>query len=260
MRQIIDFFVRNKNFILFLTLFSFSLIMIFSNSSYHNSLALNSTNSFTAKVYNSSNSITSYFNLRNENNELVKENTTLKEIIFNSKSNYDSLKYNVFDSKIIKNSYSFNNNYLTIDKGLNDSISEDMGVVSDKGVIGITDRISKSYSRVISILNTKLNLNAKLKKTNHFGVLNWDGMNFSYIQLKDLPKQSPVSIGDTIVTGGNSFIFPEGILIGEVSSYKLDETQNYIEIEVDLFNDMTDIKNVYIIKNNHLEELKELNE
>ena len=162
MRQIIDFFVRNKNFILFLTLFSFSLIMIFSNSSYHNSLALNSTNSFTAKVYNSSNSITSYFNLRNENNELVKENTTLKEIIFNSKSNYDSLKYNVFDSKIIKNSYSFNNNYLTIDKGLNDSISEDMGVVSDKGVIGITDRISKSYSRVISILNTKLNLNAKL--------------------------------------------------------------------------------------------------
>ena len=115
-------------------------------------------------------------------------------------------------------------------------------------------------SRVISILNTKLNLNAKLKKSNHFGVLNWDGMNYTSIQLKDLPKQSPVSIGDTIVTGGNSFIFPEGILIGEVSSYKLDETQNYIEIEVDLFNDMTDLKNVYIIKNNHLEELKELNE
>ena len=260
MRQIIDFFVRNKNFILFLTLFSFSLIMIFSNSSFHNSLVLNSTNSFTAKLYKSSNSITSYFNLKNENNGLVKENTILKKIIFNSKYNYDSLKYNVFDSKIIKNSYSFNNNYLTIDKGLNDSVNEDMGVVSDKGIVGITDRVSMNYSRVISILNTKLNLNAKLKKSNHFGVLNWNGVSFNSIQLKDLPKQSPVSIGDTIVTGGNSFIFPEGILIGEVSSYKLDETQNYIEIEVDLFNDMTDLKNVYIIKNNHLEELKELNE
>jgi len=260
MRQIIDFFVRNKNFILFLTLFSFSLIMIFSNSSFHNSLVLNSTNSFTAKLYKSSNSITSYFNLKNENNGLVKENTILKKIIFNSKYNYDSLKYNVFDSKIIKNSYSFNNNYLTIDKGLNDSVNEDMGVVSDKGIVGITDRVSMNYSRVISILNTKLNLNAKLKKSNHFGVLNWNGVSFNSIQLKDLPKQSPVSIGDTIVTGGNSFIFPEGILIGEVSSYKLDETQNYIEIEVDLFNDMTDIKNVYIIKNNHLEELKDLNE
>jgi len=260
MRQIIDFFVRNKNFILFLTLFSFSLIMIFSNSSFHNSLVLNSTNSFTAKLYKSSNSITSYFNLKNENNGLVKENTILKKIIFNSKYNYDSLKYNVFDSKIIKNSYSFNNNYLTIDKGLNDSVNEDMGVVSDKGIVGITDRVSMNYSRVISILNTKLNLNAKLKKSNHFGVLNWNGIGFNSIQLKDLPKQSPVSIGDTIVTGGNSFIFPEGILIGEVSSYKLDETQNYIEIEVDLFNDMTDIKNVYIIKNNHLEELKDLNE
>tara|TARA_B110000211_G_scaffold167104_1_gene188583 strand:+ start:1064 stop:1768 length:705 start_codon:yes stop_codon:yes gene_type:complete len=234
--------------------------MIFSNSSFHNSLVLNSTNSFTAKLYKSSNSITSYFNLKNENNGLVKENTILKKIIFNSKYNYDSLKYNVFDSKIIKNSYSFNNNYLTIDKGLNDSVNEDMGVVSDKGIVGITDRVSMNYSRVISILNTKLNLNAKLKKSNHFGVLNWNGIGFNSIQLKDLPKQSPVSIGDTIVTGGNSFIFPEGILIGEVSSYKLDETQNYIEIEVDLFNDMTDIKNVYIIKNNHLEELKDLNE
>ena len=135
-----------------------------------------------------------------------------------------------------------------------------MGVVSDKGIVGITDRVSMNYGRVISILNTNLNLNAKLKKSNHFGVLNWNGVSFNSIQLKDLPKQSPVSIGDTIVTGGNSFIFPEGILIGEVSSYKLDETQNYIEIEVDLFNDMTDLKNVYIIKNNHLEELKELNE
>ena len=135
-----------------------------------------------------------------------------------------------------------------------------MGVVSNKGVVGITDRVSKSYSRVISILNTKLNLNAKLKKSNHFGVLNWDGMNYTSIQLKDLPKQSPVNIGDTIVTGGNSFIFPKGVLIGEVSSFKLDDTQNYIEIEVNLFNDMTNLKNVYIIKNNHKEELKGLDE
>ena len=135
-----------------------------------------------------------------------------------------------------------------------------MGVVSNKGIIGVTDRISKHYSRVISILNTKLNLNAKLKKSNHFGVLNWNGMSNSTIQLMDLPKQTKINIGDTIITGGNSFIFPEGILIGNVLSYKLDDTQNYIEAEISLFNDMTSIKNVYVIKNNHLAELKKLNE
>ena len=261
MRQIIDFFVRNKHFILFLSLFSFSLILIFSNSRYHNSLVLNSTNSLTGKIFETTNFISSYLNLKNENESLNEENTELKKLIYNySKSTVDDVKYEVFKSKVIKNSYSLNNNYLTINIGNIDSISEDMGVVSNKGIIGITDRVSKNYSRVISVLNTKLNLNAKLKKSNHFGILNWNGLNYSTVQLIDLPKQTKISIGDTIITGGNSFIFPEGVLIGNVSSFKLDDTQNYIEAEISLFNDMTNIKNVYIIRNNDLEELKKLNE
>ena len=113
---------------------------------------------------------------------------------------------------------------------------------------------------MISILNTKLNLNAKLKKSNHFGVLNWNGISNTTIQLLDLPKQTKINIGDTVITGGNSFIFPEGVLIGSVLSFKLDNTQNYIEAEVSLFNDMTNIKYVYVIKNNHIAELKNLNE
>lgn len=261
MRQIIDFFVRNKNFILFLSLFCFSLILIFSNSRYHNSLVLNSTNSISGNIFETTSSISSYFKLKSENESLNKENTYLKKIIYNYPgTSNDSLKYEVFNSKVIKNSYSLNNNYLTINSGNIDSIAEDMGVVSNKGIIGVTDRISKNYSRVISILNTKLNLNAKLKKSNHFGVLNWNGMSNSKIQLMDLPKQTKINIGDTIITGGNSFIFPEGVLIGNVLSYKLDDTQNYIEAEISLFNDMTNIKNVYVIKNNHLAELKKLNE
>jgi rod shape-determining protein MreC len=261
MRQIIDFFVRNKNFILFLSLFSFSLVLIFSNSRYHNSLVLNSTNSLTGRIFETTNFISSYLNLKNENKSLNEENTELKKIIYNySKETIDGVKYEVFNSKVIKNSYSLNNNYLTINIGNIDSISEDMGVVSNKGIIGITDRVSKNYSRVISVLNTKLNLNAKLKKSNHFGILNWNGLNYSTVQLIDLPKQTKINIGDTIITGGNSFIFPEGVLIGNVSSFKLDDTQNYIEAEISLFNDMTNIKNVYIIRNNDLAELKKLNE
>ena len=135
-----------------------------------------------------------------------------------------------------------------------------MGVVSDKGIIGITDRVSENYSRVISILNTNLNINAKLNNTNFFGVLNWNGSNSNILQLSDLPKQINISIGDTIITGGNSLIFPMGIPIGIVSSYKLDNTQNYIEAQIKLFNDMTNLNYVYIVKNNNKKEIIELNE
>ena len=44
-------------------------------------------------------------------------------------------------------------------------------------------------------------------------MLSWNGKHINKVQLKDVPKQANVLIGDTIVTGGNSMIFPKGILI-----------------------------------------------
>ena len=105
-----------------------------------------------------------------------------------------------------------------------------------------------------------INLNAKLKTSNHFGTLSWNGKNPSYVQLKDLPKQAFLKIGDTITTGGNSLIFPKGVLIGSIKSYKLDNSQNYLELEVELFNDMSNINHVYIIENQKINEIRSLDE
>ena len=258
MRQIIDFFVRNKNFILFIFLFSVSLTLLFTSSNFHKSYFLNSTNLISGNIYELNKSINDYFNLSKINESLSLENKNLRESLYNL--NKKNQEYKVFNARIIKNSYSLNNNFLTINIGNKDSIKTDMGVVSSKGVIGITDRVSDNYSRVISILNTNLNINAKLNNTNYFGVLNWDGKNLNVLQLNDLPKQTSISIGDTIITGGNSLIFPMGIPIGIVTSYKLDNTQNYIEARIKLFNDMTNLSHAYIIKNHNKKEIIELNE
>lgn len=258
MRQIVDFFVRNKNFILFVFLFSVSLTLLFTSSNFHKSYFLNSTNLISGNIYEFNKSIKDYFNLGKINEDLSLENQSLRERLYNL--NLKNQQYNVFNARVIKNSYSLTNNYLTINLGAKDSIKNDMGVVSDKGIIGITDRVSENYSRVISILNTNLNINAKLNNTNFFGVLNWNGSNSNILQLSDLPKQINISIGDTIITGGNSLIFPMGIPIGIVSSYKLDNTQNYIEAQIKLFNDMTNLNYVYIVKNNNKKEIIELNE
>ena len=163
-------------------------------------------------------------------------------------------------SSVIKNSYSYSNNFITIDKGKKDGISPDNGVISSKGVVGIIDKTSENFSRFISILNTNFLLNAKFKNSNYFGVLSWDGSNINKVQLKDVPKQANVAIGDTIVTGGNSLIFPKGILIGYVNSYKLDNSENYLELEINLSTDMTNIENVYIIENNNIKEINSLDE
>ncbi|MFV9552518.1 rod shape-determining protein MreC [Algibacter sp. PT7-4] len=267
MQQIINFIIRNKNFLLFLLLFSVSLLFTIQTHSYHKSKFINSANFLTGGVYNSVNNISGYFNLKSQNQLLSEENNRLKALLYNATIKTDSIftdslafkaSYRFYSSNIIKNSYSLNNNILTLNKGKNDSIKQDFGVISSKGIIGIVDKTSNNYSTVISILNTTSQISAQLKKTNHFGTLTWNGKDPKFAQLIDIPKIAPVSKGDTIVTSGRSSIFPKGVRVGIVEAFKLDLAENYYEINVRLFNDMTSIEHVYIIKNVDKEEITNL--
>jgi len=210
--------------------------------------------------------ISKYFNLEYQNRLLTEENRRLRYLIYNSgnvqidESELDKINFNVTSASVIKNSYSYSNNFITINVGEKDSIGIDNGVISSMGVVGIIDKTTRNYSRFISILNTNFLLNAKFKKSNYFGVLSWDGKHINKVQLKDVPKQANVLIGDTIVTGGNSMIFPKGILIGYVDSFKLDNSENYLELEINLATDMMNIENLYILRNNNINEINSLDE
>ncbi len=269
MQQIINFIIRNKIFLLFLLLFSTSLILTIQSHSYHKSKFINSANFLTGGIYESVNNIGAYFGLRKENEILLEENNRLKSILLNSKeknfkeeiidSTFVNTSYKLTKAHVYKNSFSASNNYLTINKGERDSIKQDFGVITSNGIVGIIDNTSNKYARVMSILNTNIRVNAQLKKTNDFGILSWDSKSPQIVQLTDMPKQAPVMVGDTIITGGFSTIFPKGILIGKVSSFKIDDTENYFEIDVKLFNDMTNIGHVYIIENLDSQEVFILN-
>jgi rod shape-determining protein MreC len=267
MQQIINFIIRNKTFLLFLLLFSISILFTVQSHSYHKSKFINSANFLTGGVYNSINNITEYFSLKSQNEILAKENNRLKAILFNSRiqadSSYlDSLKFNTpyrfTTAQVIKNSYTTVNNVLLINKGTKNNIQQDFGVITDKGILGIVDQTSKNYATVLSVLNTKTKISAQLKRANHFGTLSWNGKNPEFTQLIDIPKNASFKTGDSIITSGRSSIFPKGIPIGIVNDFKLDETENYFTINVKLFNDMTNLEHVYVIENVNLSEIKKL--
>lgn len=267
MQQIINFIIRNKTFLLFLLLFVISIIFTIQSHSYHKSKFINSANFLTGGVYNSANKVTQYFNLKSQNDILSEENNRLKSLLFNAENVKDSIStdsvwfkanYNFSSANVIRNSYSATDNYLLINKGKNDSIKQDYGVISNKGIIGIIDKTSNNYATVISILNTTSRISAQLQKTNHYGSLTWNVKNPNIVQLTDIQKNANVTIEDTIVTSGRSSIFPKGIPIGTVKNFKLDVAENYYEIDVKLFNDMTNIEHVYIIENRDIEEITNL--
>ena len=132
-----------------------------------------------------------------------------------------------------------------------------MGVITSKGLVGIVNNVTKNYARIQSILNTNSQINAKLKKSNQFGFLTWNTKDPNVIQLIEIPRIAQLVVGDTIVTGGKSSIFPKGILIGTIKDFKLSKDDSYI-VDVLLFNDMTNLGHVYAIENKDIEEIEML--
>ncbi|EGV43519.1 rod shape-determining protein MreC [Bizionia argentinensis JUB59] len=268
MQQIIQFFIRNKTNLLYLLLLFIAVIFTIQSHSYHKSKFINSANFITGGVYNSANNVSIYFNLESQNILLQEENARLNSIyhtpndtIDNSFINdtvYSGVKYKFTPAQVIKNSYSAKNNVLLINRGKRDSMKQDFGVVTPKGILGIVDQTSTKFATVLSILNTNIKISAQLKNSNHFGSLMWNTKSPQIVQLNEISKIAPVKKGDTIVTSGRSVIFPKGIPIGVIKDYRLDSAENFYTIDVKLFNDMTNIEYVYIIENIDKDEINSL--
>ena len=264
MQQLLNFFLKFRNLILFLILLNISLALTINVHDYHKSKLLNLTSTITGSIHDVFSGISSYFNLRNENKILLLENNRLKELEFNTNKSLANLplvnnKYKVTSATVIKNSYSLTKNYLILNRGSNGLINEDLGVITSNGIVGVIDKVTNKYSRVISLLNINSKINAKLKKSDHFGTLEWNGENSNIVQLLDIQDLVELTIGDTIVTSGYSSIFPENIPIGSIQSFKLNETKDLFVIDVKLFNDMTNLRHVHIIENLNIKEIENLN-
>ena len=268
MQQIFNFIFKNSNRLLFLLLLGISLSLAIQSHSFHRSKVISSANFLSGGVYEKINSVEEYLHLREQNDELARENANLKSMLFKMQDsakipNLDSLKgvlpQDIIVSKVIHNSFNVYENFLTLNSGSNQGVKPDMGVINSLGIVGIIDDVSPKYSTVISILNTKSQINAKIKNSDHFGTLNWDGKNAGIVQLIDVPRLATIRKGDTIVTGGQSVIFPENIGIGTIDKIFIPSDKNhYYKINVRLFNDMTNLGHVYIIKTENSEEIRNL--
>ena len=216
---------------------------------------------------------------------MVNENLFLKNQLENviNKKQLDSLDNAIFkyqNAKVISNSLSSFKNYLIIDKGLKHGLENEMGIISSKGIVGIINYTTKNYSSVMSVLNIDTKINAKVKRTSHFGTLEWDGLSRENLLLNDIPETAEIKVGDSIITGGMSLIFPEGINIGVVSEIikqkshndtvvnlminnqvkiaKIQFKENYLNIVDKLHTDMNNLDIVYVIESLNKEEFKNI--
>ncbi|HAY19046.1 MAG TPA: hypothetical protein DCY24_07685 [Rikenellaceae bacterium] len=221
---------------------------------------------FMAKVWGTTQGVSNYFSLKRQNDELALENERLRGLVRGYEmaakaADMDTkpvLMDNGFDyipATIIKSSMNTQHNYLIIDKGSEDGVARNSGVITDKGVIGIVDAVSDHYSYAISFLNTELFISARLGVSGAVGPLAWDGTSSDKAILKEIPLQFKFAPGDTVYTSGYSTIFPPDIPIGVTGDSKIINGATN-EIEVDLFQNHKALKYVTIVANRKAAEIE----
>lgn len=263
-------FLKKIHFqIIFIALEVIALILAIGGDAKRNSTFCTSANFITGAIYNATWSYVRYTNLREENDMLMEQllNARRKSSIFyaadtatfkNQNDSTGKLKYRVITASVLKNSTNRSNNFMTLDVGEKQGVRPDMAVVSAAGAVGIVVNTSENFSLAISLLNNKVGISAKLKNSNFYGKLNWDGEDYHTAILHEIPNHVPIQSGDTVVTSGYSAIFPPGIPIAVIDSFVRNSDDNFYSIKVRFTTDLKCLSNVFVIENTMQEEQYQL--
>ncbi len=271
MRNLLRFLWKYSNFVLFILLEVFCLYLVFQNNSFQKAGWINSSNAFVGNVFTTVNSIKEYFALKETNEMLAAENARLRSQSLGSFAKYittstvinDTVlkqQYTYIPAEVVNNSVNRRNNYLTLNRGYKQGITDDMAVVTSNGIIGYTKDVSANFCTVLSILNKDAKISAKIKRFGELGSLIWEGGDYRFGLLQDIGTHVKIAKGDTIVTSNFSDIFPSNITIGTVESFVPREGGEFYNIKVRYTGNLKNVTHVYIINNILREEKKNLEE
>lgn len=278
MYKLIEFIRRIYVVLIFITIEAIALNHYAQSSYYTQAKILSRAHSIAGGVQSSIFGVKHYFTLRGENEALSQRVAELEQALAYYRgrdvdATTDSLtldnidpamieslsQYRYTTARIIANSISRSRNFITINRGLMHGVMEDMAVISPSGMmIGYVVGCSERYSVVLPMLNIDFRTSGKIAGDEHFGSIYWSGKSPYKVEMTDLSKHADIEIGDEVVATGLSHFFPEGIKIGYVESYAINDTQTSYNVTVRLAADMTKLNNVILIENVDYGEITDL--
>lgn len=295
MWRIFRFLGRFGNFLLFLALEVISFIVIITVNQKQHNISQGVLLEMSGSLADAKQGVFGYFNLRSENDRLldrIAELQTQKILIQDSLDavlhrrppslsymvppdsirkdscllqDYEALElpdplmpasqYRFIPAMAINNSVDLNYNYITLNKGRNQGVKMDMGVISPEGIAGQVVSVSANYSLALSLLNDKFRTGAKLLRNSNVGTIRWEGGNPEFATLEYIPQTSRIVVGDTVVTSGYSTVFPKDYMIGTVEDYSMQTQDGFFHINVRLATNFRGLRNVFLVQHSHQVEI-----
>ncbi len=255
MRNLLTFFLKHQFFSLFIVLEIISFVMLINSFSYQRMLSFNAASDISGDVFNTYHEIAEYFYLKEQNQQLLSENAHLHNLLFTNffppDTNYRGVKdssYLYIPAVVIRNTVNHINNFIVLNKGKKQGVRKEMGVISDKGIAGIIIGVSQNYSVAMSLLNTHSHISARIKKDDQLVNVIWGKNQRQLGMVIDISAHIQLSAGDTIITSGNSFIFPAGLNIGTVRDFEKSKNHDLNKAKLQFCTDFNSLHYVYIIK------------
>ncbi len=255
--------------VVFLLLVVVSAVLMSRTSYYQGSKLVAWSNAVAGGWYQGVHSVGGYFDLKGENDRLAAENAMLKAQLESSYISYtDSVftvndttymqRYSYTEARVIKNSWSQQNNFIMINKGSKHGIKVDQAVVSPDGIVGVVMSVSKNFATIMPVLHSDSRNSVKVKRTGISGSLVWDGLDYRYAQVVDVPATHQFEDNDTIITSGLANDFPEGVPVGYVVEAEPLSGSGFYKVKIRLATDFNKLDHVYVINNRFREEQEDL--
>jgi rod shape-determining protein MreC len=166
--------------------------------------------------------------------------------------------FHYIPARVVSNNVQFRNNYIVLNKGYEAGIEKDMGIISPEGVAGIITGVSKNYAIGMSLLHKFATISVRFKHNGNLANLSWKGGDYRFGIIDHIPTHLVVNKGDTLITSGNSHLFPEGILVGTVEDYIASDDGALNQARIRFTTDFNRLRQVYVIDNKHRSELDSL--
>lgn len=265
MHSLLLFLYQYRAVLVFILLQFAAFYLVVQNSNYNRATFFNSTNAMVGTLLETSSDIADFINLNDVNQQLVRENASLRRKYYSLKNQIESNhtidtlgSFSFIKAKIINNSVFLLNNTLTINSGSNQGIKPGMGVIGNQGIVGKVKRVSNNFATVVSMLDVDVKVSAEIKNKINLCTVQWDGKFSDRAEVLYVPRHYKLAIGDTVLTSGYNAVYPPGIAIGTISNLDLPEDATFYNIKINLINDFTSLSLVEVVINKDLPQIDSL--
>ena len=154
------------------------------------------------------------------------------------------------DAQVTRRTSSNWESNLTISKGSGDGVALNDCVIDQYGnLVGVVTEMGSNWALVSTVLDPDVELGGRVARTDDEAILEGDFalMLEGLLKLSYLPEDTQLVSGDQVITSGLGEVFPEGLVVGNVTGLftEADGISRYAQVEPAA--DLDSVRYVYVI-------------